>query len=84
MATVKTAISIDENLFKEAEKLSAKMKISRSQFFSRAIEEMLERKKNQNLLEMINNSVSDLSTDEKVAMGMSLEQQKKFSEKNPW
>jgi metal-responsive CopG/Arc/MetJ family transcriptional regulator len=84
MATIKTAISIDEKLFKEAEKLSAKMKISRSQFFSRAVEEMLERKKNQKLLEMINDSVTELSSDEKKAMSLSLEQQKKFSEDNPW
>jgi len=84
MATIKTAISIDENLFKEAEKLSAKMKISRSQFFSKAVEEMLERKKNQRLLEMINESVTELSDDEKKTNALSLEQQKKFFKDNPW
>jgi len=43
---VKTWISIDEGLFKEAEALAEKMGISRSQLFSRAVEEFVREREN--------------------------------------
>ena len=39
MACVKTAISIQESLFKEAEELARKLQVSRSKLVSLALEE---------------------------------------------
>ena len=39
MACIKTAVSIEESVFREAENLSRRLKVSRSQFFTRAVSE---------------------------------------------
>ncbi len=54
MATIKTAISIDEGVFNEVETMTKKLHISRSQFFSQAARYMIDRKKNKELLQKIN------------------------------
>lgn len=41
---MKTAISVQDNLFKRAEKFARKRKISRSRLFSEAVEEYLDRR----------------------------------------
>jgi metal-responsive CopG/Arc/MetJ family transcriptional regulator len=60
MACMKTAISIQESLFKEAEALAAKMNLSRSQLFAIAMSEFIQRQKNQQLLEQINVAYNDM------------------------
>ena len=66
MSNIKTAISIDENIFKKAEILAGNMKISRSQLFSLALEKYLKEIESRNLLEKINSvyKVSDVEEDE--------------------
>jgi metal-responsive CopG/Arc/MetJ family transcriptional regulator len=66
MPNIKTAISIDENVFRKAEDLADKMKISRSQLFSLALEKYLREIENRNMLEKINSvyEVSDPDEDE--------------------
>ena len=59
MAHVKTAISIEESLFREAEALAGKLGISRSQLFARAIEEFIRERENRELLERINAAYAD-------------------------
>ncbi len=54
MAHVKTAVSIEESLFEEAETWAAKMGISRSQFFSRAVADFVRQRENEELLERLN------------------------------
>ena len=54
MPHVKTAISIEESLFKEAEALAEKMGVSRSQLFSRAVEEYVRQRENEELLRRLN------------------------------
>lgn len=54
MSNKKTAISIDESIFKKAEELAQRMKISRSQLFSMALEKYLRDIENRNMLERIN------------------------------
>ena len=58
--TVKTAISIDQKLFEEAESMAAALKVSRSQFFGMAAREYLRRHKNRRLLEELNRVYSDV------------------------
>lgn len=57
MATVKTAISLNESLYKKVDVLSNKLEISRSSFFSVAAEEFIQRYENRNLLDQINSAV---------------------------
>lgn len=59
MANVKTAISIQESLFKEVETLAGEMNISRSKLFAIAIEEFIQRRQNRQLLQQINAAYDD-------------------------
>jgi metal-responsive CopG/Arc/MetJ family transcriptional regulator len=59
MAQVKTAISIQEPLFKEADELAQQMNISRSQLFALAVKEFIREHRNLRLLEQINKAYSD-------------------------
>ena len=53
-ATVKTAISLDGNLLREAQGMARRLKVSRSRLFATAMEEYLERRRNRELLRAIN------------------------------
>ena len=59
MANIKTAISIEEPLFKELEALAEEMKVSRSRLFSLAAREYIQRRKNKKLIEAINAAYDD-------------------------
>lgn len=56
MATVKTAVSIQENLFERIEELARELKISRSQLFARAIEDFIRREENRRIAKEINDA----------------------------
>lgn len=69
MANVKTAISIQEPLFKEVDSVARKMKISRSRLFALAARDFIEREQNRQLLEQINRAHSDgLDVEERKVM----------------
>jgi metal-responsive CopG/Arc/MetJ family transcriptional regulator len=59
MATVKTGISIPEDLAREADALAKELNITRSQLFSRAVAEFVERHENRKLLERINEAYAE-------------------------
>ena len=59
MTVVKTAISIQETLYEQAELLAKKMNISRSHLFGMAVEDFIQRYQNRSLLEEINQAYSD-------------------------
>ena len=54
MACVKTAISIQESLFKEAEELARKLQVSRSKLVSLALEEYVEKNHAREILTELN------------------------------
>ena len=54
MAKTKTAISLKESLFEQADAIAQEMNISRSHLFSIAVEEFIERHQNQKMLEALN------------------------------
>ena len=60
MATIKTAISIQESLFNEIDILAHKMNISRSQLFAKAAKEFLQKQQNRQIFEQINAAYGDL------------------------
>ena len=59
MTVIKTAISIQELLYEQAETLAKKMNISRSHLFGMAVEDFIQRYQNQALLEEINQAYTD-------------------------
>lgn len=69
MATVKTAVSIQENLFERIEELARELKISRSQLFARAIEDFIRREENRRIAKEINEAYqgeSDSAEDDRL------------------
>ncbi len=54
MAHVKTAVSMDEALFREAEEWAEKLGVSRSQLFARAVAEYVRERENEELLRRLN------------------------------
>jgi hypothetical protein len=59
VAHVKTAISINEELFREVEAWAGKLEISRSQLFARAVEEYIRDRENEELLRRLNEAHAD-------------------------
>ena len=59
MGNIKTAISIQEALFKKAEALAREMNISRSRLFVLAVEDFIQRHQNRQLLDQINSAYED-------------------------
>jgi predicted transcriptional regulator len=56
MGNIKTAISIQEMLFEQAEALAREMNISRSRLFVLALQDFIQRYQNQKLLDEINSA----------------------------
>lgn len=54
MANIKTAISIQESLFKEIETMAHKMHVSRSYLVAMAAKDFLQRQQNKQLLQRLN------------------------------
>ena len=54
MSFMKTAISIDEGLYRKAEKLSSKLNVSRSQLFAQALEYLLEKSETLEIIQKLN------------------------------
>lgn len=54
MATIKTAISLQDSLFEQVEDLARDLNVSRSQLVALALEDFVRRHQNQQLLDSIN------------------------------
>jgi len=59
MATIKTAISIQESLFEQVNDLAEELQIPRSQLFALAVEEFLKRYENRSIFETLNKVYDD-------------------------
>lgn len=59
MQAIKTAISIEKNLFDQAEIIARTMKVSRSKLFVIALQEFIEHQKNREMLAQINAAYDD-------------------------
>jgi metal-responsive CopG/Arc/MetJ family transcriptional regulator len=59
MQAIKTAISIEKNLFDQAEAMARTLKVSRSKLFVIALQDFFEHQKNKELLAQINEAYSD-------------------------
>ena len=59
MQAIKTAISIEKNLFDQAEIIARTMKVSRSKLFVIALRDFIEHQKNKEMLAQINATYDD-------------------------
>lgn len=59
MSAIKTAISIEKDIFDQAEALARTMKVSRSRLFGMALQDFFEHQKNRELLAQINAAYND-------------------------
>ena len=59
MVHVKTAISLDESLFREAEEWAGKLGVSRSQLYAKALAEYVRERENEELLRRLNEAHAD-------------------------
>jgi metal-responsive CopG/Arc/MetJ family transcriptional regulator len=59
MATVKTAISIQQSLFDQVNSLAEELQMPRSRLFVLAVEEFVRRHQNYKLLEALNKAYAD-------------------------
>jgi metal-responsive CopG/Arc/MetJ family transcriptional regulator len=67
--TVKTAISLDNDLFKQAEALASEMRVSRSRLIAMALRDYLRRQHDRNLLDRLNAAyAAPLSDDEQATL----------------
>ena len=84
MATVKTAISLEETLFQQVDDVAQKMKVPRSRVFTLALEDFLRRQRNQQLLDRINEAYEDLpDPDDQVRLQTMRREQKRLL-KDTW
>ena len=59
MQAIKTAISIEKNLFDQAENIARTMKVSRSKLFVIALQDFIEHRNNKEMLAKINAAYAD-------------------------
>ncbi len=59
MESIKTAISIDKSLFRQANALAHKLKVSRSRLFVIALEDFIRQQENREILEKVNAIYAD-------------------------
>ncbi len=72
MPGVKTAISLDEELFDRVNKLAGQLHISRSRLFTIAVQDYLKKLENQSLLALLNDAYSDSPNDEEMKISKSM------------
>ena len=59
MQAIKTAISIEKNLFDQADNIARTMKVSRSRLFVIALQDFIEHQKNKEMLAQIDAAYAD-------------------------
>jgi metal-responsive CopG/Arc/MetJ family transcriptional regulator len=85
MAKVKTAISIDGSLLEETAHIAEELDIPRSQVVSLALEEYIQRYRNKQLLDQINEAYADApDKDEAGTMEIIRSHRKKLGDREEW
>lgn len=83
--SVKTAISMQEELFKKVNKLAGELRVSRSRLFVMAVQDFIKKKENHDLLAQINNAFNDHPDSEEINIHNEMRQkQAKKLEREPW
>ncbi len=81
MTNIKTAVSINESLFKRAEDLAHKLEITRSKLVSTALEDYIRQYENKQLLKQINKTYDNKTSSDEQAYQMRMKKyHKRFAE----
>jgi metal-responsive CopG/Arc/MetJ family transcriptional regulator len=83
-SAVKTAISIEGGLFREAQGLARRLKVSRSRLFATAMAEFIERRRNQELLHEINAAYATGADPEEERLRRSMRRQHRRLVQGQW
>jgi len=85
MPGVKTAISLNEELFLKVNQLAGELHISRSKVFTLAVQDYVKKQENQALLARLNEAYEDSPNEEerKISKSMGLKQ-KRLIERESW
>ncbi len=85
MPGVKTAISLEENLFHQVNELANDMHVSRSKLFTLAVKDYLKKQENKRLLAELNAAYNDSSNEEEKAISKSMQRkQRRIVEQESW
>jgi metal-responsive CopG/Arc/MetJ family transcriptional regulator len=84
MASIKTAISLQQPLFEQIDALAQELQISRSRLFVLAAEAFIQRHQNQKLLEAINDAYGDLPDSEEKLLRNKMRQQHRRMVEGQW
>ena len=84
MANIKTAISLQESLFREIEILAQELQISQSRLFALAAEAFIQRHQNQKLLQAINDAYDDLPDVDDQLLAQKMRQQHRRLVEKQW
>ncbi len=79
---IKTAVSIDKDLFNKAETIAEELGISRSRLYSMGLHEVIARQENRRLLEQLNHALEKIypdSDDEEHIRSMKGYHRKRFT-----
>ncbi|OGR01728.1 MAG: hypothetical protein A2505_00770 [Deltaproteobacteria bacterium RIFOXYD12_FULL_55_16] len=68
MPGVKTAISLEENLFNQVNQLANDMQVSRSKLFTLAVKDFLKKQESNKLLAQLNAAYSDSPSEEEKSI----------------
>ena len=70
MPNVKTAISVEKTVFDQMDMLARKLNVSRSRLFAMAAREFIQRHKNSEIFDLINQAYDDLPESETLVAKM--------------
>ena len=81
MTNIKTAVSINESLFKRAEDLAYKLEVTRSKLVSIALEDYIRQYENKQLLKQINKTYDNKTSSDEQAYQIRMKKyHKRFAE----
>ena len=85
MAGVKTAISLDENLFNQVSRLADDMHVSRSKLFALAVKDFLKKQESNKLLAQLNAAYGDSPSEEETAISKAMRRkQRRIAGRESW
>lgn len=85
MPGVKTAISLNEELFLKVNQLAGELHISRSKVFTLAVQDYVKKQENQALLARLNEAYGDSPSEEERKISKSMgRKQKRLIERESW
>ncbi len=83
--TVKTAISIQKDLFQEVNRLAEELHISRSKLFALAVRDFIKKNENKKIISQINKAFDDYpDANEKNLHNAMRQKQARKIEREPW